>query len=173
MNKPFSIVVAHDLSKGIGIDNQLPWHFPSDMAYFKSLTEKASIGKRNAVIMGRKTWESIPEQYRPLTGRFNIILSKNTTYTIPETTCLASSLNNALSYCDETIERIFVIGGSKLYYEAIKHPYCEKLYITLIHKNYNCDAFFPNYEEVFTKKQLLNKRTEKNTDLDFLELKKA
>ena len=70
----FEIIVAHDLNQGIGTDNQLPWHCAEDMAYFKSLT----IGnQKNAVIMGRKTWESIPEKFRPLPNRLNIVLSKN------------------------------------------------------------------------------------------------
>ena len=60
-DKMFHIIVAHDLNNGIGIKNSLPWHLPIDMRYFKEITTNAKNGKKNAVIMGRKTWRSIPE----------------------------------------------------------------------------------------------------------------
>jgi len=73
----FKIVVAHDLNRGIGKNNGLPWHIKEDMRYFKKLsTETSNKKKKNVVIMGRKTYESIPEKFRPLEDRINIILSK-------------------------------------------------------------------------------------------------
>lgn len=73
----FHIVVAHDRSRGIGKDGSMPWNLPKDMSYFKSLTsEPRTPGNRNAVIMGRATWESIPLKFRPLQHRFNIVISR-------------------------------------------------------------------------------------------------
>ena len=63
----FDVVVAHDLKQGIGINNSLPWHCKADMAHFKALTTDSKSNKENTVIMGRKTWESIPEKVSPIT----------------------------------------------------------------------------------------------------------
>ena len=100
--------------------------------------------------MGRKTWEYIPDKFKPLKSRINIILSKtmgqddvseyNNTYVV-------NSLNEALNknYKDKN-QNIFIIGGSQLYNEAIKHQNTRELFITEIYKNYECDTFFPKIE---------------------------
>jgi dihydrofolate reductase len=73
----FHLVVAYELSRGIGLNGDMPWKLPEDMAYFKSLTSSVkTVGKQNAVIMGRATWDSIPAKFRPLKGRLNIVLSR-------------------------------------------------------------------------------------------------
>ena len=76
--KGFQLVVAATRAMGIGLSGSMPWRLPGDMAYFKELTSTAGSPKlQNAVIMGRRTWESIPEKHRPLPGRINIVLSKS------------------------------------------------------------------------------------------------
>ena len=77
MMKPFSIVVAIDSQHGIGKNNDLPWHLPADLKHFKFITTNSAVGKRNVVVMGRKTWDSIPEKFRPLPNRTNVVLSKS------------------------------------------------------------------------------------------------
>ena len=75
--RPFQIVVATTLERGIGLDGGMPWNLPKDMKYFKEITIKTrDSSKRNAVIMGRKTWDSIPAKFRPLANRANIIISR-------------------------------------------------------------------------------------------------
>ena len=76
--RPFQVVVAATKDEmGIGFEGGLPWRLPKDMAYFKAVTAQVSEpGTRNAVIMGRKTWESIPSKFRPLPGRLNVVLSR-------------------------------------------------------------------------------------------------
>ena len=70
------MVVAATRALGIGKDGKLPWHLPGEMAFFKELTSKTSdAGKHNAVVMGRRTWESLPPKFRPLPGRLNVVLS--------------------------------------------------------------------------------------------------
>ncbi|MGE4169564.1 MAG: dihydrofolate reductase [Candidatus Margulisiibacteriota bacterium] len=136
--KPFSIVVAHDAKRGIGIQNTLPWRLKADMAYFKHLTTTAAAGKQNAVIMGRKTWESLPEKFRPLPDRLNLVVSRSKQAGF-------FSLDQALARANEAdIDHIFVIGGSALYHEMIRHPHCTRLYITELQETVNCDAFFPD-----------------------------
>ena len=75
-----ALIVAATLSNGIGQGSRLPWSLPREMSYFKKATSIAPEGKVNAVIMGRKTWESIPTQFRPLAKRVNIVISRNEGY---------------------------------------------------------------------------------------------
>ncbi len=81
---PFSIVVAADEAGGIGKDGRLPWHLSGDMAFFKRLTmEPPAPSLRNAVVMGRKTWESISRKFRPLAGRLNVVITANDQFDVP------------------------------------------------------------------------------------------
>jgi dihydrofolate reductase len=73
----FQMVVAYEISRGIGLKGDMPWKLTKDMTYFKSLTSSVrTAGKQNAVVMGRTTWDSIPAKFRPLKGRLNIVLSR-------------------------------------------------------------------------------------------------
>ena len=172
MAAPFHIIVAHDLSYGIGIKNGIPWHLPVDMAYFKEVTTKAENNKKNAVIMGRKTWESIPEKFRPLPNRHNVVLSK--TVSTIDGAIVASSFNQGLEQCaeDPMIDQIFVIGGSQIYNEAISHPKCDTLYITKVYKSHDCDAFFPDYKPKFNCTYASNIWVTKNGNCAFFKYKK-
>ncbi len=127
-----------DEKGGIGKSGDLAWHLPSDMAFFK----KVSTGNgNNAVIMGRKTWESIPEKYRPLPGRRNIVLTRQAGIDFPAPALQASSLNEALGFCLD-VENVFIIGGGKVYADALRHPACQKVYLTALQKDFSCDTFF-------------------------------
>ena len=82
--KPFSIIVAFDSKYGIGKNGELAWHLPSDLKHFKEITTAVSNPvKKNAVIMGRKTWDSLPQKFRPLGGRVNMILTKEKNINLP------------------------------------------------------------------------------------------
>lgn len=131
----FSLIVAYDSKNGIGKDNNIPWHIPEDLKYFQSITMGNG---NNAVIMGRITWESIPHKFRPLKKRHNIVISKSNPNYYPN---LDSALNAVERIPD--LETIFIIGGEMLYNEAINHPNCDKIYVTKIDGDYNCDKFFP------------------------------
>ena len=145
----FSIIVAYCLShQGMGKDNQLPWSISDDLKYFRQLTTQAPCGKQNVVIMGRKTWESIPERFRPLSNRFNIVLSKTTIQSdYPDHTWVCNTLEQALDKWFEQKEfelyQVFIIGGQQVYEEAIKSKYCSTIYVTEILEHYDCDTFFP------------------------------
>jgi dihydrofolate reductase len=146
----FSIVAAVDQKNGLGKNNTLVWRLPSDLKHFSKLTtETSSPGKINAVIMGRKTWQSLPPKSQPLKDRLNIVLSRGGDIAVPESVLLASSLDEALQQSAQNpdIENIYVIGGGKVYQEAINHPDCEKIYLTRINAVFDCDAFFPPIDE--------------------------
>ena len=172
MAQSFHVIVAHDLNRGIGIDNKIPWHLPVDMAYFKKTTTTATKGKQNAVIMGRKTWESIPEKFRPLPGRINIVLSKSVTEI--DGALVAHSFDNALQQCeqDDGIDQVFVIGGSQIYDIAIQHKQCDTLYVTKVFKRFDCDAYFSEYKSIFQCTYASNIWVNKNGNCAFYQYKK-
>lgn len=157
----FSMIVAMDKKRGIGKTNDLPWHLPGDMHYFKTTTASTKWEDNprevKAVIMGRKTWESIPVNVRPLPRRINIVLTNNPSYDMREGVIVAHSLEEAFAALTAlerkegfVLEEVFVIGGGKIFSDAITHPDCKKLYITEIDGVFNCDTFFPEFsKEVF------------------------
>ncbi len=149
----FELVAAADERLGIGKRGRLPWRLPREMRYFRELTSRADEGAppgtENAVIMGRRTWESIPEPYRPLVGRANVVVTTQPSYPLPEGVERASELDEALRLGRTRAPggRVFVIGGAKLYEEAIAHPACAGIYLTRLMADFDCDAFFPTIDE--------------------------
>lgn len=149
--KSFSIIVAFDSKQGIGKKGQLPWHLALDLKHFKEITTAVTDpAKKNAVIMGRKTWESLPQKFRPLAGRVNLVLSKDGKLSLPSGVLCSQSLDDALSQLSSNIENIFVIGGAQVYAQAIDHPLCQKIYVTHVQGEYGCDAFFPPISRQFS-----------------------
>lgn len=149
--KPFSIIVAFDSQYGIGKKGQLPWHLALDLKHFKEITTAVTNpAKKNAVIMGRKTWESLPQKFRPLPERVNLVLSKEGKLSLPSEVLCSQSLDDALSRLSSpNIENVFVIGGAQIYALAIAHPLCQKLYVTHVQGEHGCDAFFPPISRQF------------------------
>ena len=121
-------IVAIDLNHAIGKNNQLLWHLPADLKFFKQTTMGCPI------IMGRKTYQSIGKL---LPGRKNIIISRNEDFKI-EGAEIYQSLNDAISECDS--EKIFVIGGAEIYTLAM--PMIKELYITIVKNKFDADTFF-------------------------------
>lgn len=142
----FAIVVAMDRERGIGRDGDLAWHLPSDMKYFARLTRERDREQAppNTVIMGRRTWESIPQRFRPLPGRSNLVLSRDPQYQV-EGAQVLPTLEAALQACPDG-SQVFVIGGSMIYELALQHPGCETLYITELDADCGCDCYFPEFE---------------------------
>lgn len=137
----FSLIAAVDSKMGIGLHGKIPWNIPSDLAHFNKITRGNG---KNAVIMGRITWESLPAQHKPLKNRLNIVITRNAEYSLPKGALLAESLEKALALAKENrAQETFVIGGAQIYYDAIQNPACEKIYLTEIQGNFHCDAFFP------------------------------
>lgn len=142
----FNVIVALSRkNNGIGLNNTIPWKLPKDMGYFRSITTGSS---KNAVIMGRKTWESIPEKFRPLPNRINIILSSNYSVNL-ENTIVCSNFESSLEYCQqiENLEEVFVIGGEQIYNIALQHPNLNKVYVTEIYNEFECDKYFPKIDK--------------------------
>ena len=130
-----SLIAVVARNRAIGINNALLWHLPEDLRHFREITR----GK--PVIMGRKTWESLPEAFRPLPGRRNIVVSRNPGYVAAGAT-LAASLDAAVRLCSDADEAV-VIGGEQLYAQAL--PIASRLYLTEVDEDADGDAFFPEF----------------------------
>ena len=136
----FNIILATDNNGGIGFKNKLPWHFSTDFRFFNTITSNTNnILEKSIVIMGRKTYESLPKEYRPLPNRINIVITRDKSYQAKG--CLVvNSLEEALRKADNDKE-IFIIGGGQIYREGLK--FAERIYLTKIHKNISGDTYFP------------------------------
>ncbi|MBR7798976.1 dihydrofolate reductase [Undibacterium fentianense] len=124
-----TLIVATDQQNGIGINNQLPWHLPEDLAHFKRTTSG------HPIIMGRKTFESIG---RPLPNRRNIVISRNPDWRHDGVDNF-TSIQEAVEALG--VDEAFVIGGAQIYQEAI--TFAQGIIATEIQAKFDCDAFFP------------------------------
>ncbi len=139
-----AIIAAIGKNREIGKNNQLLWHIKADMERFKKLT----LG--NVVIMGRKTYQSLPQKFRPLPQRINIIVSKQKDFT-SDPIILAPSIEEAIKKAKEFKKEIFIAGGASIYEQTLL--LADKLYLTLVEKEFpDADAFFPPFEKYFPKK---------------------
>lgn len=129
---PLTLIAAVARNGVIGIGNRLPWHLPADLKHFKALT----LG--HPVIMGRKTWESLPEKFRPLPERRNIVVTRDGSYRA-EGAVVAPSLPAALAAAGGG--EAFLIGGAELYATAL--PLANRLQLTEIDATFEGDAWFP------------------------------
>uniref|UniRef100_A0A7S2S702 Bifunctional dihydrofolate reductase-thymidylate synthase n=1 Tax=Eucampia antarctica TaxID=49252 RepID=A0A7S2S702_9STRA len=149
-----AIVAAATTSRGIGIGGKLPWRLSDDMAHFKHVTcTPPNIGQTNAVIMGRKTWDSIPAKFRPLDNRTNVILTRDPSkVTLPESAehiLVVTSLEEATEKLAalNSLGDIFVIGGGEVYNKAIETGLVKRVIYTEVldvPDDSNFDTFFPN-----------------------------
>jgi dihydrofolate reductase len=127
------LIYARSRNGVIGAQGTLPWHLPEDLAHFKALTQGCP------VIMGRKTWDSLPARFRPLPGRRNIVVTRQPGWQA-EGAERAASLQEAVMLC-EGVPRAWVIGGAQLYAQAL--PLAHTAEVTEIDRDYEGDAFAP------------------------------
>lgn len=146
-DRKVSAIAAMDADRVIGFKGQLPWHVPSDLKHFAASTAK------QAVLMGRTTWDTLEDKYRPLPGRTNIVISRN-----PEMLNLPPGVLRS-NNCEETIrdfrlnkiapdrQHLWVVGGAQIYAQTL--PFCDFLVLTLIPGKHQGDTFFPAFESQF------------------------
>ena len=137
------MIVAINKTRGIGLNGKLPWKCASDIAHFS----KTTIGEgRNAVIMGRKTWESLPK--KPLPGRLNIVLSRNPDWDdLKQTSARADkSIADAIGTCIASgIDVAWIIGGANVYEEAINECRLDGCVVTHLDNEIDCDTVMPDF----------------------------
>ena len=133
-----SLIVAVSENGVIGKDNDLAWHLPKDMNFFKETT------KHHFVIMGRKNYESIPEKYRPLPNRTNVVVTRNNTFTA-DNCIVTNSIENAIQIARKAGDNEpFIIGGGQIYQQAI--VLADRIELTKIFKSFDGDVFFPKID---------------------------
>lgn len=135
-----SIIVAASDNLVIGNNNEIPWRLPTDMKYFKKITEGS------VVLMGRKCWESIPAKFRPLPNRFNGVITRNKDY-YAEGAVTYKDLDYVLNFFKEAQnqDEVFVIGGSEIYDAAFK--IADKLYLTRVLANFDGNVLLKGFDE--------------------------
>ena len=127
------MIFARSANGVIGNNNAMPWHLPEDLAHFKKLT----LG--SPVIMGRKTWDSLPTKFRPLPGRTNVVITRQTGWQA-EGAQTAGSLVDALALC-QLASDVWIIGGAQIY--AQTEPLAQRIEVTEIAQNFSGDAYAP------------------------------
>ncbi|MEY4701425.1 MAG: hypothetical protein RL326_1612, partial [Pseudomonadota bacterium] len=142
---PVAAVVAMDEKRVIGLAGALPWNVPEDLAHFRALT------KGHIVVMGRKTWESLPEKFRPLPGRANVVVSRDIAkLRLPAGVVGATSPEEALRAATSMArdgQRVWIIGGAELYRATL--PFCAEVHLTVIDGSHDGDAWLPPFEADF------------------------
>jgi len=135
----YTIIVAIGANNEIGKDNGLLWHLPRDMQFFKKTTMD------HVVIMGRKNWESIPERFRPLSNRENIVLTRNLNYSADGAKLITkfSAIPTAVANPDK---KCFIIGGAQIYQLALDDGNVHEMYITHVEAAFDADTFFPSVD---------------------------
>ncbi len=149
-----SIVVAYAANRVIGKDGKIPWRLPEDLKRFKALT------MGHAIVMGRKTWESIG---RLLAGRRHVIISRRPGYTVAGAT-VAASLDDAIAACVDQSD-VFIIGGGKIYRLAL--ALADRIYATEIEGNFEGDTFFPPLDMAMWKETRREARRDENISVHY------
>lgn len=138
---PVHLIFARSANGVIGKDGAIPWHIPEDMAHFRRLTQGCP------VIMGRKTWDSLPERFRPLPGRQNIVVTRNRAWSAPGASP-AATLADAFAQCPPG-SNTWVIGGAQIWEQAM--PFSQTAEVTEIDASFEGDAFAPTLGPQWTQ----------------------
>ncbi|MHB1106005.1 MAG: dihydrofolate reductase [Lutibacter sp.] len=151
-----TIMAAIAANNALGKDNQLIWHLPADLKRFKKTT------LNHAVIMGRKTYESLG---KPLPNRTNILITRDKNYKA-EGCVVVNSLKKALKIAEEVDENPFILGGAEIYKQAM--PFTDKLDITFVHHQFDADVFFPEIDKTIWKETSReNFKADENNKYDY------
>ncbi|CAJ1057136.1 dihydrofolate reductase isoform X1 [Xyrichtys novacula] len=157
--KPVRLIAAACRGMGIGKDGKLPWHLPSEFQYFlNTITQVSKPGKMNLLVWGKLCWYSNPETMFPVANNLHVVLSK-TLNTVPDHAhFLCQNFETAILLAvrpplADLIETIWVVGGTQVYKEALKHPWCDLIYLTDVMADFDCDVFFPEFDRRLFKEQ--------------------
>jgi dihydrofolate reductase len=136
-----TLIVAIGKNGEIGKNNDLLWHLPADMRFFKETTQGGT------VIMGRKNWDSIPEKFRPLANRENIILTRNNNFSA-QGAQVFTNWDDCIAHCKSISDKeIFIIGGAQVYDLALSAGDVDRMLITHVDAAFDADTFFPKWNK--------------------------
>lgn len=155
-------IAAMASNRAIGFEGQMPWHLPEDLKRFSELTTK------HAVLMGRKTFDSLPERFRPLPRRENYVVTRHPGFLRHTRGIrLVTDVEQFIKDCKEgkqalPSDKLWIIGGAEIY--RLTQPFWDEIYLTKIDSSFEGDAFFPEFEEDYTLKQ---EETHKQSSLSY------
>ena len=178
--KKFSMILAVDEKNGLGKDNDLAWRISADLKYFKKITASTKdFSNTNAVVMGRKTWESIPQKYRPLPYRINCVLSRTITQESKDSqeddmVLYFNSVESCLEELEkkDDLEQIFIIWGANIYNQLLDHDRLEKIYLTQVYGDHDCDVHFDWVPDSFVLSERSDKKSEDGIEFEWQVYKK-
>ena len=179
----YSIIIASCLDGGIGYDTTIPWHIKEEMKLFRRITTgNIDLSKINVVIMGRNTWNSLPN--KPLQNRLNIVITNDEDFPKYDNLISFNNLDDAFSYCEMNvnIRNVFVIGGKKFYetclYNEKYSKNIEKIFLSVIYKNHESNVFidlkyilnnyYPNINSVRFNSQFLHLEMKRKNNYEYL-----
>ena len=145
-----SLIAAVAENGAIGKDNDLIWHLPDDMRFFRDTT----VG--HFVIMGRKNYDSIPEKYRPLAKRTNVIVTRKANFEAPDCLVVNSIEEGIEAARCQGDEEVFIIGGGQIYKQALEDDLVDILYLTHVKESFDADVYFPKFDTSQWKRKLLS-----------------
>ncbi len=163
-----SLIAAVSENNVIGKNNDLPWHLPADMKFFKDKTMS------HCVVMGRKNFDSIPDRFRPLSGRTNIIVTRQKDFSA-EGVKVAHSIDEAIQLAKDSGENeCFIIGGGEIFRQSVDKS--DKIYLTRIHHHIDGDVFFPelnkrDWKEISRREHPADEKN--NYSFSFIELERV
>ena len=158
-----ALIVAMDSERGIGKNNDLMWHLPADMKFFREQTTG------QVVVMGRKNYDSLPEKFRPLPNRENVVLTRNRNFKADG--CLVfHDLDECLDHFRSETERtVFVIGGGEIYRQTMHSDQLTEMYVTHVDKVYDADTHFPSiHEEDWEISEIFSQEKDEKHDAGFV-----
>lgn len=158
-----SIIVAIAHNNVIGKDNDLVWHLPKDMKFFMDTT------LNHYVIMGRRNYDSIPEKYRPLKNRTNVVVTRKQDF--KATDCVVvNSIEEGIEIAKQNKDsECFIIGGGQIYAQALQSNLVDKMYITHIDHTFEGDTFFPNFDKKdWTLRVIMEHQRDEKNKYDFV-----
>jgi len=181
-------IVAASENNGIGMNGTLPWRLKKEMQHFARLTKRVPAPDckevdgatslpacQNGVVMGRNTWTSIPDRFRPLTGRLNYVLTSNSSFSAPGA-IVCHSMDEVLKDFEgrgATVDTLWAIGGSSVYKTVFASPSLHRVYLTQVLRTVECDTFLPPLPEGLTEVTDPDVPTEVQEEGDFKYLYKV
>ncbi|XP_027858206.1 dihydrofolate reductase [Xiphophorus couchianus] len=157
--KPVQLIAAICNNMGMGKDGTLPWSLPSEFQYFlNTITRVSRPGNINLLIWGRLCWNSHSENMFPLANSLHVVLSKTLSSAPDHAHFLCQDFESAVRLAalpplSDIIETIWILGGTQVYEDALKHPWCDLLYLTDVMADFDCDVFFPEFDRELFKLQ--------------------
>ncbi|XP_060779729.1 zgc:153031 [Neoarius graeffei] len=159
VQKPIRLMAAACRNMGIGKDGRLPWNLPTEFQFLlNTITTVCKPGKKNLIIWGKYSWFSCPESVFPLANSLNVVLSKTLTSVPKHAHYMCEDFVSAVKLAShpplsDLVETIWILGGTQVYKDALEHPWCDLIYLTDIMAGFDCDVFFPSFDQNVYRKQ--------------------